>query len=148
MACSPPPVWPPSSRSAVALTAGALQRPAYNLSLYPVAEVSWLQSHHLVPGRVATTDYVGNYLEFRYGTRASAFIDDRADVFPPRVEKDYGTLLTGSEGWQAVLARYRFDVVLWPRTQALASLISRDPGWTVRISDRHWIVAVRTPSSR
>ncbi len=68
----------------LALTAGAMQRPAYDLSLYPVSEVTWLQSQHLVPGRVATTDYVGNYLEFRYGTRADAFIDDRADIFPPR----------------------------------------------------------------
>ena len=126
-----------------AVTAGAVRRPAYNLSLYPVQEVTWLQQHHLVPGRVATTDYVGNYLEFRYGTRADAFIDDRADVFPPAVEKDYGTLLGGSEGWQAVLARYRFDVVLWPRADALASLIAEDPGWTVRISDRKWVVAVR-----
>jgi len=131
----------------VVLGAGALEHPAYNLSAYPVAEVSWLQSHHLVPGRVATTDYVGNYLEFRYGTHANAFIDDRADVFPPAVEKDYGTLLAGGEGWQAVLARYRFDVVLWPRSQSLASLIAEDPGWTVRISDRRWIVAVRRTSS-
>jgi hypothetical protein len=128
----------------LALTAGAMEHPAYNLSLYPVSEVSWLQSHHLVPGRVATTDYVGNYLEFRYGTRASAFIDDRADVFPPAVETDYGTLLSGSAGWQRVLARYHFDAVLWPRNEALASLVSEDPAWTVRIRNRHWIVAVPT----
>jgi hypothetical protein len=131
----------------VALTAGAMQRPAYDLSIYPVSEVTWLQSQHLVPGRVATTDYVGNYLEFRYGTRASAFIDDRADIFPPQVETDYDTLLSGGEGWQAVLARYRFDVVLWPRSEPLASLISEDPGWTVRIRDRHWVVAVRNARS-
>jgi hypothetical protein len=126
-----------------AVTAGAMKHPAYTWTLYPVSEVSWLQSQHLVPGRVATTDYVGNYLEFRFGTHASAFIDDRADIFPPAVEKDYGTLLAGSEGWQQVLARYHFDVVLWPRNEALASLISEDPGWTVRIRDRRWVVAVR-----
>jgi hypothetical protein len=128
----------------VVLTVGAVGRPAYNLSLYPVQEVSWLEQHHLVPGRVATTDYVGNYLEFRFGTRADAFIDDRADVFPPAVEKDYGVLLSGSAGWRQVLARYRFDVVLWPRSEALASLISEDSGWKVQMSDRHWVVAVRT----
>jgi len=125
------------------LTAGALSRPAFNFSLYPVQEVSWLQQHHLVPGRVAAPDYVGNYLEYRFGTHAEAFVDDRVDIFPPAVEKDYGTLLNGSEGWQAVLARYHFDAVLWPRTEALASLIAHDPGWSVRIRDRHWVVAVR-----
>jgi hypothetical protein len=131
----------------IGLAASAVQRPAYDLSAYPVTEVSWLQSHHLVPGRVATTDFVGNYLEFRYGTRASAFIDDRADVFPRSVENDYLTLLSGSEGWQAVLRRYRFDAVLWPRSDALASLIAEDPGWSVRISNRQWVVAVRTTAA-
>jgi hypothetical protein len=128
----------------VVLVAGALQRPAYDLSAYPVREVTWLEDHGLAPSRVATTDYVGNYLEFRFGPRAQVFVDDRVDVFPPAVERDYGVLLRGSGGWQAVLARYRFDAVLWPRDQALASLVAHDPGWIVRVSDRHWVVAVRT----
>ena len=69
------------------------------------------------------------------------------------MEKDYGSpARRRPTGWQAVLARYRFDAVLWPRTEALASLIAEDPGWTVRISDRRWVVAVRdhvpsTPTS-
>jgi hypothetical protein len=127
-----------------AMVAGAIERPAYDLSAYPVREVTWLADHGLAPGRVATTDYVGNYLEFRFRPRAEVYVDDRVDVFPPAVERDYGVLLRGSPGWQGVLARYRFDAVLWPRDQALASLIAHDPGWTVRVSDRHWVVAVRT----
>ena len=73
----------------------------------------------------------------------SAFIDDRADVFPPAVEKDYGVLLSGSAGWQAVLARYRFDVVLWPRSErpGLARR-RRTRAGRCRISDRRWVVAV------
>ena len=134
------------SRLGVALTAGALQRPAYNLSLYPVQEVSWLQSHHLVPGRVATTDYVGNYLEFRYGTRAERLHRRPGRRLPACGREGLRHLAQRVRGWQAVLARYRFDVVLWPRSEALASLIAEDPGWTVRISDRHWIVAVRRPA--
>ncbi len=126
----------------IAVTVGAVQRPAYNLSIYPVTEVTWMQDHGLVPGRVATPDYVGNYLEWRYGTRAQVFIDDRVDIFPTAVTRDYGVLLNGSAGWQAVLARYHFDAVLWPRSEALASLVAEDPDWSVRILDRHWVVAV------
>jgi hypothetical protein len=128
----------------VGLAVGAVHRPAYDLSAYPVREVAWLQAHGLAPGPVATTDYVGNYLEFRFGADAGVFVDDRVDVFPPAVEHDYGTLLNGSKGWQAVLARYRFDAVLWPRTEALASLVAHDRGWSVRMRDRHWMVAVRS----
>jgi len=126
----------------VALVGGALKHPAYNLSTYPVTEVTWMQDHGLVPGRVAAPDYVGNYLEWRYGTRANAFIDDRADVFPDAVNRDYDVLLDGAQGWQTVLARYGFHAVLWPRSEPLASLVAEDPRWSVRLVDRHWIVAV------
>ncbi len=126
----------------VVLGAGTVRHPAYNLSAYPVSEVTWMQDHGLVPGRVAAPDYVGNYLEWRYGTRAHTFIDDRVDIFPPAVNRDYDVLLDGTQGWQAVLARYRFTAVLWPRSEPLASLVAEDPAWSVRILDRHWIVAV------
>ena len=129
------------------VTAGALGRPAYDLSAYPVREVSWMARHGLVPGRVATPDYVGNYLEFRYGTRARAFFDDRVDVFPAPVVQDYETLLAGGPGWQAVLARHRIDAVLWPRSDPLAGLLAESSGWSVRLQDRGWIVAVRRPTT-
>jgi hypothetical protein len=133
---------------AVVLAVGAVQRPAYNLSAYPVDEVTWLHDHGSAPGRVATTDYVGNYLEYRFGSGASVFVDDRVDVFSPAVERDYGILLSGSPGWQAVLAHYRFGAVLWPRTEPLASLIGREPGWSVKVSNRRWVVAVRSGGGR
>ncbi|HYA67187.1 MAG TPA: hypothetical protein VED63_00505, partial [Acidimicrobiales bacterium] len=107
----------------VALVAGALQRPAYDLGAYPVAEIGWMQRHGLAPGRVATPDYVGNYLEFRYGAKASAFIDDRVDMYPSSVEDAFGVLLSGSNGWTGVLRRYRITAVLWPTSEPLAGLI-------------------------
>ncbi len=129
------------------LVTGALQRPAYDLSSYPVGEVTWMQQHGLVPGRVATPDYVGNYLEFRYGARAQAFFDDRVDMFPLPLVHDYETLLAGRSGWQAVLGRYHVDAVLWPRSDPLAGLLARSHAWTIRLRDRHWVVAVpRAPA--
>lgn len=130
------------------LLARAMERPAYNLSAYPVKEVGWMQARGLVPGRVATQDYVGNYLEFRYGARASAFIDDRVDMYPESVENAYGVLLDGAPGWQQVLKRYRVTAVLWARSQPLAGLVAEDPRWHVVLSDRDWIVAVPRTSVR
>jgi hypothetical protein len=127
----------------VTAVAGALQRPAYDLSAYPVTEVSWMQRHALVPGRAATPDYVGNYLEYRFGRRAQVFVDDRVDVFPAPVEAAYGTLLRGSAGWRGVLDRRRVEAVLWPRDLPLAHLVARDRRWAVVVRDRRWVVAVR-----
>lgn len=128
----------------VALVGQAVKRPAFNLAAYPVAAVSWMQQHRMAPGRVATQDFVGNYLEYRYGTRASAFVDDRVDVYPSSVEQAYGVLLDGSPGWQGVLDRYHIDTVLWSSSQPLASLVEAAGGWRVMFRDHGWVVACRT----
>jgi hypothetical protein len=127
----------------VAVVAGALKHPEFQLTAYPVKEVSWMQDRGLVPGRVATQDFVGNYLEYRFGPRASAFIDDRVDMYPQSVEHAYRVLLGGAPGWQTVLDGYRIDAVLWARSQPLASLLSESSKWRVVLSDRQWMVAVR-----
>jgi len=129
----------------VTLVAGAMDRPAYDLSAYPVAEVTWMARHHLVPGRVATPDYVGNYLELRYGIRAQAFFDDRVDVFPLAMVHDDDDLLLDRPGWAAILARRGVDAVLWPRADPLARSLEGDRDWRVVLADRGWIVAVPAP---
>lgn len=126
---------------------GALGRPAFDLSPYPVSEVTWMQSHRLIPGRVVTPDYVGNYLEYRLGTRASVFIDDRVDMFPLSLVQGYATLLAGTQGWQQVLQRYRPSALLWPRQGPLAGLVGEDHSWRVVLRDRHWVVAVPVRTS-
>jgi hypothetical protein len=127
----------------IALAGRALERPSFDLAAYPVAAVTWMQQHRMAPGRIATQDFVGNYLEYRYGARASTFVDDRVDVYPESVERAYGVLLDGSPGWQGVLERYHIDTVLWSSTQPLASLVAADHRWHVMFRDRRWIVACR-----
>ena len=77
------------------------------------------------------------------GPAANTFLDDRVDIFPPPSSGTTTSSSAGGQGWQAVLARYRFTAVLWPRSEPLASLVAEDPAWSVRILDRHWVVAVR-----
>jgi hypothetical protein len=121
---------------------GAVRRPAFDLSAYPVSEVTWMQRHSLIPGRVVTPDYVGNYLEYRLGARAGVFIDDRVDMFPFSLVQGYATLLTGTQGWHQVLDRYRPSALLWPRNGPLAGLVGEDHTWRIVLRDRHWVVAV------
>ena len=68
-----------------------------DVSSYPVAATTWLDRHgYLVaPHRVAHQDIVGCYLELRFGPRVQVFIDDRVDMFPVLVSRDYATLLAG-----------------------------------------------------
>ena len=82
------------------------------------ARVTWLRG----AGPASTTalvapDYVGNYLEARYGARgAHVFIDDRVDMYPQALVEDSLVLLRGQPGWSQILDELRAGVVLWPRT--------------------------------
>ena len=70
--------WPPAVRST-------------DLDGYPVAAVTWAEREGLLgpDARLVSQDYVGNYLEARYGTAVKVFIDDRYDMFPETVVNDF-----------------------------------------------------------
>jgi hypothetical protein len=122
----------------------------WDLGEYPVAAVDWAQSRHLVANpdvRVVTHDYVGNYLELRYGSRANAFVDDRAELFTLRNTQDYVSLLAPTSrlgDWEGVLDRYRADVVIWTgRSSGLVGALAHSEQWHLGYRDAHWIVACR-----
>lgn len=142
-------------RAALVAVAGAclvvavasLRQPALALDAYPVAFVERLEDADAMGRdaevRVATEDFVGNYLTFLYGPDAGVFVDDRFDMYPLEILEDYLTLATAeadSGEQEAVLDRYGFDVVLWRRDRPMEEWIESADGW-VRgpTDDRYWI---------
>ena len=112
---------------------------------YPVAATNWLEREgYREPGsRVATQDVVGCYLILRDGRDAQVFIDDRVDMYPLRVSKDFESLLRGRRGSLAILDRYRIDAVLWDDDLALATMLQISPDWRRAYTRRGWVVFVR-----
>jgi len=112
---------------------------------YPVQAVSKAEALGLIgPGHhLVAQDFVGNYLEGRYGTSANVFIDDRYDMSPKSLVLDYAALLGGRPSWQTILDRYEADAVLWEASQPLASLLQASSAWRVVYVDKTWILAVR-----
>ena len=135
---------------AVAFTLFALSvfsaRPL-NVTSYPVAAVTHLEREGLLaePHRLAHFDFVGNYLQLRYGDRVQVFIDDRVDMYPAAVSRDYRTLLAARPGALDVLDRHRIDVVLWDREFALTALLEAAGGWREVFRDNDWLVFQRVP---
>ena len=127
----------------LALTATALDRPAYDLRSYPVAQLDWMEEKGMLDARVATQDFVGNLIVARRGEGAGVFFDDRYDLYPRHVVRDAIALLDGTEGWRERLDRYGIEVVLWERSQPLAALVDADAGWRVVSRDDDWVIAVR-----
>jgi hypothetical protein len=117
--------------------------PVYNFNRYPVAAVTWAEREGLLgpDERLVSQDYVGNYLEGRFGTAGKVFMDDRYDMFPETVVNDFLTLNRGAPGWQEVLDRNRASAVLWAVDQPLGQLLAVSPQWRVVYSDQSFLVA-------
>ncbi len=120
-------------------------QPDTRLTAYPTEAVAWMHAHDLVavPGaRVVAPDYVGNFLEARYGSSARAYIDDRVDMYPTSVVRSMVVLKHLEPGWQQVLDRARPSAVVWKSADPLGRALARSPRWRVAHRDRQWAVYV------
>ncbi len=117
-------------------------RDPLNLKPYPVAATEFLQREGLFadPHRVAHMDFVGNFLELRYGSRAPVFIDDRYDMYPLDVSRDYRELLGARSRSLELLDRRGVDVVLWENDQPLTNLLRVTGRWEEIFADDDWVV--------
>jgi hypothetical protein len=115
------------------------------LSGYPDAEFTALEQDGLLaaPHRVAAQDFVGNYLELRYGTRVPVLVDDRVDMFPVQVSDDYYQLLGGGPRALDVLDADKVDVVVWRDDKPLVALLKATGAWNERSHVKGWVVYTR-----
>lgn len=146
----------PSGRAAavvrwvgIACLAGAVvlstRSPAWDLSNYPERAVDWLDERGLVGDggvRVMSHDYVGNYLELRYGTDANTWTDDRAGV---DTALDYIALNRLGPGWEDALDRADADVIVWNDDKPLVDELSGNPEWSEATAFDGFTVFCRAP---
>ncbi|MEA2900893.1 MAG: hypothetical protein QOH36_780 [Actinomycetota bacterium] len=112
---------------------------------YPIKATDFLEEQGLLaaPHRIVHQDFVGNYWELRYGRKIKVFIDDRYDMFPADVPRDYRRLLGGNPQWQAILQTRNVDVVLWDKDLPLTSLLKASGQWLEIYSEGDWVVLRR-----
>jgi hypothetical protein len=109
---------------------------------YPVASVRWMDRQGLFgpSHRVAHQDVVGCFLILRDGRSARVFIDDRIDMYPEQVTRDYIALLHGEPRALSVLERRKIDTILWQRELPLVPMLRADPTWRQVRRDGDWVV--------
>jgi hypothetical protein len=112
---------------------------------YPVKATDFLEQQGLLaaPHRIVHQDFVGNYWELRFGRKVKVFIDDRYDMFPNDVPRDYRRLLGGNPQWQTILQTRNIDIVLWDKDLPLTSLLKANGQWLEIFSDDDWVVLRR-----
>lgn len=125
--------------------AAAIRGPGLDLGSYPVDAVAWLERNDRFdrPHRTATQDTVGGYLVLREGRRGRVFIDDRVDMYPLAVSRDYRALLDGSPRALRVLDRHAIDTVLWERDKALVAVLRNTRDWREVHRDGRFVVLTR-----
>ena len=104
-------------------------------------------SAHWDGSRVFTSDQWGDYLIYRCWPRLRVFIDGRSDFYGPQLGGEYLKLMEGRPGWDNVLEKYDFGLVLIPRHWPLAALLERQPGWVRTASDGLAVLYARTSVS-
>ncbi len=120
----------------------AIQGPHVELDRYPIDAVNAMEDElGLSPAehRVIHQDFVGNYLDLRYGAAGATWIDDRFELHDLELVEDYLALLNGTPAWREVLERHDPDAVLWPADRVLVELALGD-GWRSVWADEDWIV--------
>ena len=125
-----------------------LQTATLDLHEYPLAATRWLDRHGYFAAssghRVAEQDIIGCYLDLKYGRRGITFVDDRVDMLPVPVSRDYDTLLEGRSKALKILDRRHIDAVLWDSDQPLVTILKATGRWQETYHHAGWSVLVRT----
>lgn len=115
--------------------------PHTTVDRYPVEAVDALEALDLSPAdhRVVHQDFVGNFLDLRFGPVGATWIDDRFELHDADLVADYLALLHGEPEWREVVGRHDPDAVLWQRDRVLVDLLMAE-GWSLAWSDDDWVV--------
>ena len=94
-------------------------------------------------GRLFHDQALGGFVEWvlaRDAPRPVAFVDQRFELTPPELWRDYFTLAEARGDFRALLRRYGIDAVLVhdERSAALVHALSRDPKWLLRARELHY----------
>lgn len=122
-----------------------LAGPDTALDAYPQQATGWMRERGLLgrQDRVVAQDWVGNYLEYRYGSDwVRVFMDDRVDRYPRPVIEAFSSLYDEGSDYQRVLVDHRASAVLWRRPTPLGRWLRRTKHWRVVYARNGWIVAL------
>lgn len=126
----------------VVFTVVSLQQPDAALGAYPEEAGAWMEEEGMwgPESRVVAPDYVGNWREAAAGTDARVFIDDRVDMYPIELVRDYLVLIRAEEGWEDVLAEHEATAVLWDEESDLGEALLESPDWIPVHRSAPWVV--------
>lgn len=124
---------------------GSLESPTVRLQAYPVDALAFIDERHvdLRTTHLAAPEYVGNLIAYTYGPGGRVFYDDRFDMFPGSVSKAALALTKAEPAVFTRLAELDIDLLLVPRDESMALVLTQTVSWRVLFSDEGWLLACR-----
>ena len=113
--------------------------------VFPTAMVH-AHEQEILHSRVLTTDQWADYLIYLHPEQ-KVFVDGRSDFYGPEVGDQFLQVMRGLPGWEKVLQKYRFNLVLIPADIPLAQLLKERAEWRVVADDgKHMLLVPRETS--
>lgn len=115
----------------------------YAFETYPVRAMRSVAEQGLLGERLFTDDADAGFVINQYWPRQHVFMDDRFDMYPVPLMRDYLAVAGASSRWEQILDRHDVEVVVWRSDEALAGALERSAGWERIHRDRAFGVWVR-----
>jgi len=126
---------------ALVCSGSAIQWPRdFPAELFPTAMIH-AHEKQILGARVLTTDQWADYLIY-LNPRQKVFVDGRSDFYGPEVGDPFLLVMRGLPGWEKVMEKYRFNLVLIPVDTAAAQLLKQRPEWRVVADDGKAILLI------
>lgn len=128
-------IWPAVLALGLVFIGHPIQWPTdFSDERFPAKIVS-ANRNQIASARVLTSDQWGDYLIFQLYPAAKVFMDGRSDFYGEELGKEYLAVLQGQYNWRAILAKYKFSMVLAPVSWPLCSLLKENKDWKVVADD-------------
>jgi hypothetical protein len=106
----------------------------FSAEVFPVAAANWIDSN---PQSGNGFNYFtwGGYLLYRFWPNLHVFIDGQTDFYGEQLTREYETVITEEDGWQAILDKYAIQWLILPSDLAFSKHILINDQWNVLYQD-------------
>ena len=102
------------------------------------------QNLFAAPHNVAHQDFVGNYLEFKYGKKMQVFVDDRVSIYGDDfMLHRYFPVAWAGRSWKKVLDKYRVTAAVVAADAQCTTLLRASPDWELAYQDKTNVIFLR-----
>jgi hypothetical protein len=116
----------------------------FDQRVFPTQAVDWLEKHPQ-SGHMFNEFNWGGYLLYRLWPDKRVFVDSQTDFYGEKMMREYEQVITASEGWENVLARYDVSWVILPQKARLTKVLQIRAGWETIYKDETAVIMRKAP---